>query len=122
MKIIEQNDDKWVGVIDGTEVCEFKYYKDEAGDYWLNDASTEGGYRNQGLATQMIKSAIEKYGKVYFSSAGKGEHINKEPHLSRYLTTEFGLDDDDRPNGRSLVEGLIKNGIIPKEWLKNPFG
>ena len=96
-----------------TKTVEFDYYKDKKGKYWLSNCEVPEEFHQQGIGSFMIKQAIRKYGQVYFSNATRLEFNTKYPNHgydSRYLN-EYG---------KIFVSSLIRNKIIPEDWLRFP--
>ena len=92
---------------------EFEYYKDKKGKYWLSRCEVPEEYHQRGIGRYMIEQAIKKYGQVYFSNATHLEFNTRYPQYgydSRYLTDK----------GPKFVKSLIRNKVIPEDWLRFP--
>jgi len=95
------------------EVVEFEYYRDKKGKYWLSRCEVSEKYHRRGIGRYMIEQAIKKYGQVYFSNATRLQFNTKYPkhgYDSRYLNDI----------GEIFVKSLIRNKVIPEDWLRFP--
>lgn len=97
------------GFIDGKKVCDFVYFEDKNGNYWLNSANVEIEFQRKGIGTAMIKQAVEWYGAIYFSKAQRYYHDRFQGD-TRYLSTE----------GAALANSCLRKGIINEEWFFDP--
>ncbi|TCO01020.1 GNAT family N-acetyltransferase [Natronoflexus pectinivorans] len=80
--------------------------------YWLNGIYVNKEFQRQGIATELIKKAIDEFEEVFVSSASQWEHKQNGDTSARELCDD----------GADLVNKLIERKIIKKEWMINPFG
>ena len=102
-------------------VAEFEFYKDEANKVWANKIVSYGIYQGIGIGTQIIKTANEKFGKIYFSNATQSEKAmfsKDKANDFRYFSDALKFEDS---NIGLFVSSLIKKGIIKSDQIQNPY-
>jgi|GEM_PF-5329348 len=109
---------KWAGdtvsacLANGTEVATFEFMDyDDDGTYWVWHLDTQAAFQNQGIGLFLMREAVNHYGQVLASRAGKDQHEMRDDEDIRYLSTE----------GAALVNAAIRSGIMQPDWLVNPF-
>src|SRR5574343_867237 len=94
--VIEQKSDcQWIGKINNELVCEFNYYKDCKGKYWINDISTFDPFKEIGVGTKMIENALSIYNEIYVSTAEKHEIKTVGIKGDLRYTNEFSFEESD---------------------------
>ena len=117
VNILFDDDSYFQAYVGNTEVGTLDILIDEdeiSGEvsYWLNGIYVKKEFQRQGIATKLIKRAIDEFGEVFVSSASQWEHKQNDDNSARELTDY----------GAALVKKLLKNRVLKEEWLVNPFG
>lgn len=116
--IIQKGELNWQGTINGDLVCDFEYFKDGAGLFWVNNISTFEPHNQKGFGTKMIQAALIIYGEIYISSAEKDEIKTMGINGDLRYTNAPSFDESDL---KIFVNELIIQGVFKKEWVKHPF-
>lgn len=84
---------------------------DDDGRMWLFYVETDANFRRRGIATALMRAAVQYHGAIYVSQAGQGDHEQRDQNDTRWLTQD----------GAALVNSCVQRGILRPEWLVNPF-
>jgi hypothetical protein len=119
-KIYHIDELTWHGKIGKKPICEFEYFKDARGRFWINKIDTWGNYKQKGYGTKMIKAALKAYKEIYVSTAKKTEILNR-----KIQDNDFRYTNDEHLGNNSplmlIVQKCVDKGILKPEWIKHPF-
>lgn len=80
--------------------------------HWLNGVYiTDPKYHRKGIATQLVREAVNAFGELHVSSADAWEHKQHNDNSARELTDD----------GAALVNSCLAKGILQQSWMINPF-
>jgi hypothetical protein len=102
-------------------VAEFEFYKDVKNEIWVNKIISYGVYQGIGIGTEIIRQAINKFGKVYFTNATQEENalFSKDKMYDfRYCSDVVNFEES---NIGLFALSLEKKGVIEFSHIKNPF-
>lgn len=117
--IVTQNSElTWLGTIKGDLVCQFDFFKDSEGKYWINDITTFEPNNEKGFGTKMMEAAFIVYNEIYVSTAEKYEIKSRGIKGDLRYTNALSFDESDL---KIFVDKLILKGIFKKEWVCHPF-
>jgi len=119
--IITQIDElHWEGKIRNKLICEFNYFSDYEGKYWINGIFTYDSIvdnKGKGHGRSMIIKALQVYHEIYVNKADKSE-IKKLNHKNDYrYFNEYCFEESDL---FKFTSRLIEDNILKKEWIKSP--
>lgn len=118
-RILQIDELNWTGYLGATAMCNFQFFKDKEGTYWINNIGCSE--HQKGYGTAIIKEALKIYQEIHVSTADESEvkaRRNKEDKDYRYVK-EFNYESSTL---KKFVDSLILEGILKPEWIRNPFG
>lgn len=108
----------WKGYLGKNLICEFEYFRDFEGKYWINNIATFDDRKQQGFGTKMILCALAEYKKIYVSTAEKVDIKTNAIKGDFRYTNDLSYDVSEL---KEFVDKLVQKDILKSEWVRHPF-
>lgn len=81
------------------QIGELELYEDEDDRNWVNSVEVDNQWQRRGYGRLLIQEAIDRYGKIYFSTQTKQEAVEDDD--TRHLSVE----------GAALANSCVRRGM-----------
>lgn len=108
----------WEGYLENEAVCQFEYFKDSEGRYWVNNIVSYGKDARKGYGTKMIVEALKVYGRIYISTAEKYEIKQRRLENDLRYNNDYSFEES---NIGKFSKRLVEKGILESDSICHPF-